>query len=79
MHPTNGVNVRSNHSYGSVRDINFSREFPDKYYQEIMDYIAMEPEHFLELCDRFRFRHLVRKVGGEWNVRHSVWEAEREQ
>lgn len=50
----------------------FDGEFPDRYFQEIMDYIGINPESFFELCDRFRSPHLWKKVGGKWKLRHSV-------
>ncbi len=50
----------------------FDGEFPRKYFREIMDYIGMEPERFLELCDAFRSPHLWKKEGGEWRLRHPV-------
>ena len=56
----------------------FDGEFPEKYFQEIMDYIGMEPEHFLELCDRFRSPHLWENEAGEWKLRHVVWDVEGE-
>lgn len=53
----------------------FDGEFPKKYFQEIMDALEMEPDHFLELCDRHRSPHLWKREGGEWKLRHPVWEA----
>jgi N-acetyl sugar amidotransferase len=50
----------------------FDGEFPDRYFQEIMDYLDMEPERFFDLCDRFRSPHLWKKVDGEWRLRHTV-------
>jgi N-acetyl sugar amidotransferase len=50
----------------------FDGEFPDRYFNEIMDYIGMEPEHFHELCDSFRSEHLWTKVNGQWKLRHTV-------
>jgi N-acetyl sugar amidotransferase len=50
----------------------FDGEFPEKYFKEIMDYIDMDPERFLELCDEFRSPHLWKKEGGEWKLRHRV-------
>lgn len=50
----------------------FDGEFPDRYLDEIMDYIAMEKEHFLRLCDKGRSPHLWKKVKGEWKLRHTV-------
>lgn len=53
----------------------FDGEFPDKYFNEIMEYIEMKPEHFHELCDRFRSPHLWEKRDGNWKLRHTVWES----
>ncbi|MFA4995842.1 MAG: N-acetyl sugar amidotransferase [Patescibacteria group bacterium] len=50
----------------------FDGEFPDRYFQEIMDYLEMKPERFLELCDKARSPHLWKKVGSEWKLRHTV-------
>jgi N-acetyl sugar amidotransferase len=51
----------------------FDGEFPDRYFSEIMDYIDMKPEYFMELCDKFRSPHLWGKNAGEWALRHNVW------
>ncbi len=50
----------------------FDGEFPDRYFNEVMDYIDMKPEEFLQLCDKFRPPHLWEKVNGEWKLRHTV-------
>lgn len=50
----------------------FDGEFPDKYFNEIMEYINIEPQHFTELCDKFRPPHLWKKVNREWKLRHTV-------
>lgn len=50
----------------------FDGEFPDRYFNHIMQYIDMKPEHFHELCDRFRSPHLWAKTGSEWKLRHTV-------
>lgn len=50
----------------------FDGEFPDRYFNEIMDYLGMKPERFMELCDKFRSPHLWIKVNGEWKLRHQV-------
>jgi N-acetyl sugar amidotransferase len=50
----------------------FDGEFPDLYFNEIMDYIGMKPERFHELCDKFRSPHLWKKDNGEWKLRHRV-------
>ncbi len=50
----------------------FDGEFPDRYFEEIMKYIGMQPQRFLELCDEFRSPHLWAKVNGAWRLRHTV-------
>jgi len=51
----------------------FDGEFPDRYFKEIMDYIGMEPDRFLELCNQFRSSHLWKNENGKWKLRHAVW------
>lgn len=55
----------------------FDGEFPKKYFQEVMDYIGLAPERFLELCDKFRSPHLWKQEGGEWKLRHPIWQEEQ--
>jgi N-acetyl sugar amidotransferase len=51
----------------------FDGEFPDRYFNEIMEYIGMTPEHFHELCDKARSPHLWGKdAAGNWKLRHNV-------
>lgn len=51
----------------------FDGEFPDKYFEEIMEYIEMRPERFHELKDAFRSPHLWKKTVDGWKLRHNVW------
>jgi N-acetyl sugar amidotransferase len=51
----------------------FDGEFPDKYFNEVMDYIEMKPERFIELCDHARSPHLWEKINGEWKLKHTVF------
>jgi N-acetyl sugar amidotransferase len=50
----------------------FDGEFPDHYFKEVMEYLEIEPNYFMELCDTFRSPHLWKKVGKEWKLRHTV-------
>ena len=51
----------------------FDGEFPDRYFDEIMEYLEMKPEYFHELCDKFRSPHLwKKKENGEWQLRYNV-------
>lgn len=52
----------------------FDGEFPDRYFEEIMAYLGIDPEYFkTDLADKFRSPHLWRKnVNGSWELRHTV-------
>ena len=51
----------------------FDGEFPDRYFNEIMEYIGMDGEYFKnELTDKFRSSHLWVKIDGKWKLRHTV-------
>lgn len=50
----------------------FDGEFPDKYFNEVMEYLGIKPEDFLTLVDKFRSPHLWAKVNKEWRLRHTV-------
>lgn len=52
----------------------FDGEFPDRYFKEVMEYIDMNPESFVERCDQFRSPHLWQKENGDWKLRCPVWE-----
>ena len=48
-------------------------EFPDRYFEEIMQYLEIDPHYFKnELCDKFRSPHLWEKADGKWKLRHTV-------
>ena len=50
----------------------FDGEFPDKYFKEVMDYLELTPERFVQLFDEFRSPHLWKRIGGDWKLRHNV-------
>jgi N-acetyl sugar amidotransferase len=51
----------------------FDGEFPDRYFDEIMEYLDINPEYFrCELTDKFRSPHLWTKINGDWKLRHNV-------
>lgn len=51
----------------------FDGEFPGRYFNEVMDYIGVKSERFVELCDNFRSPHLWKNENGAWKLRHTVW------
>lgn len=50
----------------------FDGEFPDRYFDEIMDYLEIDKDYFHYLCDKFRSPHLWKKDCGEWELRQQV-------
>jgi N-acetyl sugar amidotransferase len=52
----------------------FDGEVPERYLQEAMDYLEMDIEEFMGLCDRFRSPHLWERGSGGWKLRHRSWE-----
>ena len=52
----------------------FDGEFPDRYFNEVMDYLEINPDFFRnELTDKFRSPHLWGKnENGIWKLRHNV-------
>jgi N-acetyl sugar amidotransferase len=51
----------------------FDGEFPDRYFNDVMEYIGMEPSCFHKLCDKFRSPHLWGKdANGNWKLRKNV-------
>jgi N-acetyl sugar amidotransferase len=51
----------------------FDGEFPDRYFDDIMKYIDMDPEYFHQLCDKFRSPHLWGKdENNKWRLRYNV-------
>ncbi len=53
----------------------FDGEVPTRYIQDVMDYLEMDVEEFMELCDQFRSPHLWERRGGQWKLKHTVWES----
>jgi len=50
----------------------FDGEFPKKYFKEILNYLDLTEEKFIEIVDRFRSPHLWKKENGKWMLRHPI-------
>ena len=50
----------------------FDGEFPGRYLSDVMDYLEMDTEHFVNLCDEFRSPHLWDRRNGDWKLRYQV-------
>ena len=49
----------------------FDGEFPNIYFEEIMNFINMKKEEFFTITDKFRSPHLWKKLGKKWKLRHT--------
>ena len=50
----------------------FDGEFPDRYFNDVMEYLDINPNYFrTELSDKFRSPHLWKKTNGVWELRHN--------
>lgn len=47
----------------------YDGEFPERHFDEIMDYVGLDRERFIALCDAFRSPHLWSQEGGRWSLR----------
>jgi len=68
--------IRNNHltrEEGVALVKKFDGEFPDRYFDDIMQYLDMEPEYFHKLCDDARSPHLWFKESGEWKLRKTIY------
>jgi len=52
----------------------FDGEVPNRYLQDVMNYIGMTAEEFLALCDTFRSPHLWEHEKDGWRLKHPVWQ-----
>ncbi len=50
----------------------YDGEFPDRYFNEIMKYLNINPNYFHKLCNKFRSPHLWKKKKNSWELRHTA-------
>ncbi|HJO62873.1 MAG TPA: hypothetical protein QF571_08660, partial [Desulfobacterales bacterium] len=51
----------------------FDGESPDLYFKEVLDYVNIDANHFMDLCDEHRSPHLWEKRDDQWHLRRPVW------
>ena len=51
----------------------YDGEFPKKYFKDFLEYLDITEDHFWRITDAYRPPHLWKKVGGEWELRRTVW------
>ena len=50
----------------------FDGEFPEKWFQENLEYMGIPEARFREIVDQFRSPHLWTREGGQWTLRHQI-------
>jgi len=50
----------------------YEGEFPQKYFNDFLEYLDITEEHFWEVVDSWRAPHLWRKVDGNWELNHPI-------
>ena len=50
----------------------YEGEFPQKYFNDFLEYLDITEEHFWEVVDSWRAPHLWRKVDGNWELKHPI-------
>ncbi len=50
----------------------YDGEFPNIYFDEIMYYLGLKKNYFLNLCNKFRSPHIWKKTKKGWMLRHTV-------
>jgi N-acetyl sugar amidotransferase len=51
----------------------FDGEFPERYFDEFLEYCDISKEHFWDVIDSWRSPHLWQKTGGEWKLKRAIW------
>jgi N-acetyl sugar amidotransferase len=50
----------------------YDGEFPSMYFDEVMSYLDIEPQHFNIIIDKFRSPHLWKLENKKWKLRHTA-------
>ena len=51
----------------------FDGEYPDKYINDILQYLDISEEKFNKLCDKFRSPHIWRKTSNGWELKKPIY------
>ena len=46
---------------------------PERYLDQMLEYMGITRERFWEVIDRGRSPHLWERDGNEWKLRHAAW------
>ena len=51
----------------------YDGEYPDKYLEDVLNYLGLKKDKFNKLCDKFRSPHLWQKTSNGWKLRHTIY------
>jgi hypothetical protein len=51
----------------------YDGEFPEKYFNEFLEYIDIDENKFWNTIDSYRSPHLWKKIDNEWKLKHTVY------
>ena len=51
----------------------YDTEFPDRYFEEFLEYISIDEETFYKTVDSFRSENLWVKKSNTWELRKPVY------
>ena len=70
-----GQEIRNGHltrDEGVALVTKYDDEFPDTYFDEILEYMDLEKDEFFEIADRWRSPHLWKRTNEKWVLRHKI-------
>ena len=50
----------------------YDGEFPEKYYQDFLEYLGITEQQFWQVVDSYRLEHIWDKVGEEWSLKSKI-------
>tara|TARA_B110000003_G_scaffold254659_1_gene270830 strand:+ start:13377 stop:14585 length:1209 start_codon:yes stop_codon:yes gene_type:complete len=51
----------------------FDHEFPERYFDDFLNYIKIDEKTFFDVIDGSRSPHLWEKISGKWNLKHACY------
>ncbi|MDB2324445.1 N-acetyl sugar amidotransferase [Alphaproteobacteria bacterium] len=69
--------IRNNHltrDEGIALVKKYDGEFPERYFEEFLEYISVSREEFFDIADKFRSPHLWQKNADGWSLKHKIFD-----
>jgi N-acetyl sugar amidotransferase len=51
----------------------YEGEFPKRYFKEFLEYLNITEEHFWDVVDSWRGKHLWHKINGKWKLKYPIF------